>query len=303
MATFSILGLMCSKRQKILKYISLLIISCLAFEDSGICTHPLEKDMELDAAKATQYWDANALTWDEAMADGSPFQNELVEPKTLEFLGVQPGMKILDVACGNGQMSRRLARLEAEVTAIDGSKEMISYAQKRSQELVINYKLVDVTKPDQLEFLGTQTFDAVLCNMALMDIAEIKPVFQLASKVVKKSGVFVFSITHPCFDKSVGPHIKEIVENKGRLDTVHSIKVERYLTSRAMEARALPTFPSTHCFFHRPLQAYLNAAFAEGFVLNGIAEPAFPKATELKEHKGWHELSEIPVVFIAKLKK
>ena len=48
------------------------------------------------------YWDENASTWDEAMADGSPFQKTLVEPKTLEFLDIQPGMKVLDIVCGNG---------------------------------------------------------------------------------------------------------------------------------------------------------------------------------------------------------
>lgn len=253
--------------------------------------------------QAISYWNQNASTWDEAMAKGSPFQKTLVEPKTLEFLNVHPGMSVLDIACGNGQMSRRLASLGALVTSIDGSETMIRLAQQRSKGLEINYHIGDVTQPTPLSFLKNAQFEAVLCNMALMDICDITPVFQFIYEVLKDEGIFVFSITHPCFDKAVGPHLTELHENGGTLLTKHFIKVNQYLTPSKITTRALPSLPSSHDFFHRPLETYLKAAFETGFVMCGVAEPSFPSNSDLVEHKGWHNLSDIPVVFIAKLKK
>lgn len=80
-----------------------------------------------------KFWDANADVWDEAMGEGSLFQKKIVEPNTLKFLAIKPGMSVLDIACGKGQMSRVLAALGAKVTAIDGSQVMIKIAKSRSK--------------------------------------------------------------------------------------------------------------------------------------------------------------------------
>ena len=259
--------------------------------------------MSNDLAKTVSYWDENADVWDAAMLDGSAFQKTLVEPSTLKFLKPESGKNILDLACGNGQMSRVMASLGAHITAIDGSQNMINRAKQRSEGLAIDYQVADITKIEEMSFLEASSFDAVLCNMALMDIVDFVPVFQLAYKVLKESGVFVFSITHPCFDKSVGPHVTEMHENEGTVLLERSIKIRQYLMPSALKTRALPTLPSAHYFFHRSLQSYLTAAFEEGFSMCGIAEPAFSHDTDLKEHKGWHELPHVPVVFIAKFMK
>jgi 2-polyprenyl-3-methyl-5-hydroxy-6-metoxy-1,4-benzoquinol methylase len=258
--------------------------------------------MENNCAKTIADWDKNAATWDEAMQEGSPFQKRIVEPHTLQFLNIQPNQTVLDFACGNGQMSRVLARLGAKVTAIDISQEMIKHARLRSQNLEIDYRVADITH-DKLENLGTSKFDAFLCNMALMDIEDIKPVFQLAYKVLKDSGVFVFSINHPCYDKSAAVHVRENSDQDGILVTQTCLKVREYLQSTVQRVRALPTLPAVHYFYHRPLQFYLNAAFSEGFSMSGVAEVGFSEDTNLREHRGWHELPQIPVVIIAKLIK
>lgn len=67
------------------------------------------------------------------MGEGSAFQKTLVEPKTLEFLKIELSMKVLDIACGNGQRSCCLAELGAQIVTFEGSAEMIKRAQQRSQ--------------------------------------------------------------------------------------------------------------------------------------------------------------------------
>jgi 2-polyprenyl-3-methyl-5-hydroxy-6-metoxy-1,4-benzoquinol methylase len=57
--------------------------------------------------------------------DGNDFHLMLVRPGTESLLSINPGERVLDVACDNGIFSRRLARLGAHVTAIDVSPTLI----------------------------------------------------------------------------------------------------------------------------------------------------------------------------------
>ena len=75
-------------------------------------------------------WNQNATFWDNKMGEGNDFHLKLVAPATEELLTILPGQKILDIACGNGQFSRRLKSLGAQVTACDGSSQLIQLAKE-----------------------------------------------------------------------------------------------------------------------------------------------------------------------------
>ena len=115
--------------------------------------------------------------------------------------GVKTGEAVLDVACGNGQFSRRLAELGAQVTATDFSAALIERAKARTKTDSVTYKIVDATDEAQLLALGIGQFDAAVCNMALQDIADIAPLIRAARRLVKKGGCIVFSISHPASTK------------------------------------------------------------------------------------------------------
>lgn len=52
----------------------------------------------------------------------------------VERLNVQPGMKFLDVACGNGNLSIPAARLGAEVNGMDIAPAMVQQARERAKQ-------------------------------------------------------------------------------------------------------------------------------------------------------------------------
>ncbi|MGD8404498.1 MAG: hypothetical protein PVJ21_12620 [Anaerolineales bacterium] len=61
-------------------------------------------------------WDANAEVWDELMGDkGNDFFQILQWPVVVSLLEPQAGDRILDVACGNGLTSHKLAEFGAFV--------------------------------------------------------------------------------------------------------------------------------------------------------------------------------------------
>lgn len=58
------------------------------------------------------------------------FHREIIRPSTEMLLNVNDGEEILDIACGNGNFSKRMADLGAKVTAFDYSANLIEKAKK-----------------------------------------------------------------------------------------------------------------------------------------------------------------------------
>jgi len=251
-------------------------------------------------------WDANADHWDSRMGDeGNEFFNILCWPVLASFLDPKPDSAILDIACGNGLTSRRLAALGAQVTAFDFSANLIDKAKDRSTNYQsrITYHIIDATNEQQLLSLGEQIFDAALSNMALFDIADIETLFRTLSKLLKTNGIFVFSLTHPCFNNASTTFVMEERDDAGQIQTVYSVKISRYMSQYETKGLALRSQPKPQMYFERPLQYYLNLGFQNGFVLDGFEERAFPPDHPQTSPLGWGgKFSEIPPALIIRLR-
>ena len=251
-------------------------------------------------------WEANAEVWDTRMGyEGNDFFNLLCWPVLASFLDVQPGQNILDIACGNGLTSRRLATLGARVTAFDFSANLIERAKARSTtyQSLISHHLIDATDERQLLSLGEEKFDSALSNMALFDMADIETLFRTLPRLLKPNGTFVFSLMHPCFNNPSSMHVAEEMDFEGEIKTVYSVKISRYMTPYQAKGLALRNQPKPQMYFARPLRDYLNHGFQNGFVLDGLEERAFPPGTPQTFPLGWGgNFSEIPPVLIARLR-
>jgi len=249
-------------------------------------------------------WDANAEHWDARMGDeGNDFFNVLCWPILASFLDVQPGQHILDIACGNGLTSRKLAQLSAQVTAFDFSSELIKLAEARpNPDSRIAYHNIDATDESALLALGERSFDSALCNMALFDMADIEPLFRVLPKLLKPNGTFVFSLMHPAFNNPSATLLAEEWDD-GQIQTRYAVKVPRYINQFQSQGLALRNQPKPQLYFHRPIKDYLNIAFQNGFVLDGFEERAFPPEHPQFATLGWGgKFSEIPPALIARIR-
>lgn len=250
-------------------------------------------------------WEANAEVWDARMGDdGNDFFNILCWPSLVSLLNPQAEQRILDIACGNGLTSRRLAARGARVTAFDFSANLIEKAKARSSNLqsLLSYHVVDATDENQLLSFGTGVFDSALSNMALFDMADIERLFRTLPKLLKPGGTFVFSLTHPAFNNASSTHVMEEFDD-GKIHTIYSVKISRYMTPYHGKGLALASQPQPQMYFERPLQDYLNLGFQNGFVLDGFEERAFPADHPQTSPLGWGgKFSEIPPVLVARLR-
>jgi 2-polyprenyl-3-methyl-5-hydroxy-6-metoxy-1,4-benzoquinol methylase len=107
-------------------------------------------------------------------------------------------LRVLDVACGHGRITRELARRGAEVTGIDISGSLISKAREteRDEPLGIRYIHADVTTQAAL---GDGEFHAAACNFGLSDIDDLDAAITAIGSALRPDGYFTFSMLHPCF--------------------------------------------------------------------------------------------------------
>jgi 2-polyprenyl-3-methyl-5-hydroxy-6-metoxy-1,4-benzoquinol methylase len=183
-----------------------------------------------DNLQVQRAWNTNAKFWDDRMAEGNDFFNILIWPAVERLLEPVAGQRLLDAACGNGVTSRRLAHAGASVTAFDFSEAMIELARQRGGSSYINYRVVDATDREALLDLGLAAFDGALCNMALMDLADINPLMNALASLLRPNGRFVFSVLHPCFNNPATIQMGELEDRAGSLVTTYSVKISRYLT-------------------------------------------------------------------------
>lgn len=261
-------------------------------------------DLHAANAETRAAWNANAAFWDERMGEGNDFFKLLEWPAVERLLDMHAGQKLLDVACGNGLTSRRLAALGAHVTAIDFAEELLRLAAaKPNPGGRIQYRTVDATDAQALRDLGAGAFDAALCNMALFDMADVQPLFRTLPELLKPGGAFVFSLTHPAFNNATAIHVGEELDDGGTIRTVYSVKVSKYMTASQAHGLAMRGQPRPQLYFDRPLQDYLNLGFRNGFVLDGFEECAYRAGEPQKNPLSWGgNFSEIPPVLVARLR-
>jgi SAM-dependent methyltransferase len=182
--------------------------------------------------------------------------SQIVALRAVERLvGPITGRSVLDLACGDGKLSRWLASHGARVTGVDSSPEAISAAKRREtqEHCGIDYMVGDI---EDLYMIEDSTFDDVICHLALDKVESLSSVVAEVSRIIKLGGRFVFSVGHPCFESSL------LMALKGNPDAGH-----RYFSEEMRYG-----FGGT--VRHRTLATYINAVAARGFTVRRVMEPA-----------------------------
>jgi len=264
------------------------------------------EDLQRANAEARITWDQNAAFWDERMGKSNDFVEVLTWPATERLLELRSGERVLDIACGNGLSSRCMAVMGAEVVAFDFSAETIVHARQRTTEHVerIAYRVLDATNETALMALGEGQFDAVICNMALFDMAEIEPLMSAPTRLLRPGGRFIFSMIHPCFNNPHMVHVGEKKDWEGDIRTVYSVKYPNTSSTTLTQGLTIRGQPTPQPLFHRPLQVLFETDFKAGFVLDGLEEWAFPSnhAPGGNPLSWGANFSDIPPVLVARMR-
>ncbi|MER7759683.1 class I SAM-dependent methyltransferase [Streptomyces sp. NPDC097619] len=127
-----------------------------------------------------------------------PFREHLEFPSVLALAEPAPGLRVLDLGCGSGVYSRRLAERGARVTGIDESAGMIAHAVEREERERLGITYHSGALPDDL----AGTFDLVLAVYVLpyaTDFDELVRLCRRAATALRPGGRFLTLPIHPSF--------------------------------------------------------------------------------------------------------
>lgn len=249
-------------------------------------------------------WDTNAEFWDSRMGEGNEFHLKLLLPALERLLDISKGDRVLDIACGNGQLSRWMAARGAFVTAIDVSGRMIEIAKSRGEPSggSIEYHAMDASDPAAFRSFGRGAFDKAVCNMAIMDMPDIGPLSAHMPRLLKRGGRFVFSVTHPCFNTSDMRKVAIESEENGLFEETFGIQIHRYLTPREGLGFAMSGQPVPQHYFERPLHMLIGSFLEHGLLLDALEEPGFGSGGKSAPGRWylWENFSDIPPVLLVR---
>jgi ubiquinone/menaquinone biosynthesis C-methylase UbiE len=134
----------------------------------------------------------HALAYQRRLEDIMSRGESMGRTRALELAAARPGMKVLDLACGPGTLSRRLAAMVSpggEVVGVDLAPGMIALA--RELEIAgARFELMDI---EHLEF-ADQSFDVAICGHGLQFIPDLPSALKEARRVLRPEGRLAASV-------------------------------------------------------------------------------------------------------------
>jgi ubiquinone/menaquinone biosynthesis C-methylase UbiE len=131
--------------------------------------------------------------WDRAAADYEPGWRAQLQPAhdlTLDMLALRPGERALDVACGTGLVSLRMAEAvgrRGEVVGADISGEMVEAARRVAAERGVGNVGFERGDAEELPFPDA-TFDAAACALGLMYVPDPAWALREMRRVLRPGG-------------------------------------------------------------------------------------------------------------------
>lgn len=238
-------------------------------------------------------WDRFADAYSATHGERGDLHKEVfLNPTLFSLMGPVKDKRVLDAGCGEGYLSRLLAKSKAMVTAVDYSPRMIEIAKARTpNDLLIDYQQGNC---EDLHFLQEKSFDLIVSNMVIQDLANYEQAFQEMYRLLVDGGCFVFSILHPCF----------VTPNSGWERTKDGEKlhwnVDQYFYEGAYEQRLGDE--ERMILFHRTLTSYINSLMKAGFQLESVVEPK-PSKEMLTKYPSFEEDFRCADFIVFKLKK
>lgn len=210
-----------------------------------------------------ELWESHADWWIEGFTAGADpeYEEQILPLARTELAGYE---RVLDVGCGDGQISRLLAADGAVAVGVDPTWNQIRVAAERAGGP--SYLRAGAA---ELPFADA-SFDAAVACLVFEHIDDVYGAIDEVARVLRPGGRFGFFLNHPLLQTPGSGWISDHT-----IDPPESYwRIGPYLVEQdSIEQVEHGVFIR---FVHRPLSVYVNALSEAGLVLERMVEPAPP---------------------------
>lgn len=234
-------------------------------------------------------WETHAGWWIDGFTDGADpeYEEQILPMAAAELAGAG---RVLDVGCGDGQVSRLASRLGADlVVGIDPTWNQVVVAHQRGGGAFAK------ASAGALPF-ADGSFDAVVACLVFEHIRDVDDAIAEVARVLVPGGRFCFFLNHPLLQ----------TPNSGWIDDQFLDPPEQYwrigpylVEDETIEEVEKNVFIP---FIHRPLSRYVNALADNNLLLERMAEPAPPHGFLAKAEE-YQQASTIPRLLYLRARK
>ncbi len=242
-------------------------------------------------------WQPVSKWYDASVGDkGHYFHEHVIIPKVIALLNLHSTSKLVDLACGQGVLSRHIPK-NTPYLGFDASPALIKFAKSRSTSPSHIFKQADIEQPLDIKDIFTHA----TIILALQNINNVQSVLSNTAKLLTPNGTLVLVLNHPAFRIPRQSSWVEDPQNKQLFR-----RINRYLSPLKIPISTHPgqTNSPITWSFHLPISSYFSYLKTAGFVVTDLEEWTSDKES-VGKHAKMENLSrkEFPLFLCIKASK
>lgn len=240
-------------------------------------------------------WNEGARAWEAFVEGGADFyRHEVHGPALLSACGPVDGLRVLDLGCGQGYFTRKLARAGAAVIGVDLADELVASAREHEAREPVGARYERLGAAEASARWPAGHFDRVTSCMAVQDMAEVPRVLQGAFALLRPGGRMVFSVPHPATDTAYREWDRDLAGRK------RALKLDRYFEGGP--ATCHWNMPRLEYHWRTPCWRYTISEWSDliadaGFLVARLHEPR-PTAEQVRRVPELEDCARMPYFLI-----
>lgn len=244
-------------------------------------------------------WQPVSKWYDKLVGDkGQYYHQHVAIPGVLKLLNLHANSKLLDIACGQGVLSRAIDK-HVEYAGFDIASDLIASAKKLDKNPKHGFHIADATKQFPI---GNRIFSHAACILALQNIEFPETVIEQTAAHLEKNGTLVIVLNHPAF--RIPRQSSWGIDESNKLQYR---RINRYLSPLKIPITMHPGQKQSALTwsFHQPVSYYISCLISHGFVIDALEEWASDKESQAGKSAKMENRSraEIPLFMAIRARK